>query len=354
MNLRRLLPAAAGLAVTGVFLAGCTGATPAAQPTSEDAGGALVVYSNSVSDGRGEWLVEQAAEAGFEVEYVDAGGGAITERIIAEAANPIADVVFGPNNVNFEGMKAADVLEAYTPEWADKVEEIDPDGVYHSIIEEPIMVVYNTAAYPDGEGAPEDWTDLFEDEQYHGRYETPTTLTGGTTQLVVTSLLSRYRDDSGNLGISDEGWTAIGEFFANGSPAVEGTDLYARMLSGDVDLGQMWLAGKSAREVEYGVQSAAIYPKVGVPIINQAIGLVKESKNGEQAREFIDWFGSAEVQAAWSQEFFTAPTNTDAQADASQDAVEMTASFEAQDIDWEFVAENLPSWIEEVELNHIG
>ncbi|MCA1306919.1 extracellular solute-binding protein [Microbacterium esteraromaticum] len=351
MNLHRLLPATAGIAATGLLLTGCAGAT--AETPAADAG-AIVVYSNSVSDGRGEWLIEQAAEAGFEVEYVDAGGGAITERIIAESANPIADVVFGPNNVNFESMKAAGALEAYTPAWADKVDAIDPDGTYHSIVEEPIMVVYNTAAFPNGAGAPTDWTDLFEDEQYHGRYETQTSLSGGTTQLVITSLLSRYRDDSGELGISDEGWAAIDAFFANGSPAVEGTDLYARMSAGDVDLGQMWLAGKASREVEYGIETEAIRPAGGVPIVNQGIGLVKGSDNNDQAQEFIDWFGSAEVQAAWSQEFFTAPTNADALANADQDAVEMTGSFTPQDIDWSFVSENLPAWIEEIELNHLG
>ena len=39
---------------------------------------------------------------------------------------------------------------------ADKVDAVDPDGTYHSVVEEPIMLVYNTAAYPGGEGAPQD------------------------------------------------------------------------------------------------------------------------------------------------------------------------------------------------------
>src|SRR5690606_34414619 len=159
MHFRRTLPMLASVALTGLVLTGCS-AGPASDATSAS-DGPLIVYSNSVSDGRGEFLVKLASEAGFDVEYVDAGGGAIAERIIAEAANPIADVVFGPNNVNFEGMKAADALEAYEPAWADKVDEIDSDGFYHAIVEEPIMIVYNEAAYPGGEGAPDDWTDLF-------------------------------------------------------------------------------------------------------------------------------------------------------------------------------------------------
>jgi iron(III) transport system substrate-binding protein len=341
----------ATLTVSGLLLAGCSTA-PAASTTEE--GGTLVLYSNSTSDGRGDWLVAQAAEAGFDVEYVEAGGGEISERVIAEKNNPIADVVFGPNTVQFQYMKDAEALEEFEPAWADEVDAADPDGAYYSVVEEPIMLVYNSAAYPDGKGAPQDWTDLYEKEQFRGTYETQTTLAGGTTQMVIVSLLARYRDDSGHLGVSEEGWAAMDQFFERSVPSIEGTDLYARMASGEVDSGQMWLAGKIAREKQYGVTSEPIESSVGVPMVNQNVGLVKGTDQPEQAKKFIDWFGSAEVQAAWSKEFFTAPTNADALADADQQAVELTAAFVPQDIDWTWAAENLSAWVEEIELNYLG
>jgi iron(III) transport system substrate-binding protein len=341
----------ATLTVSGLLLVGCSTA-PATPAAEED--GTLVLYSNSTSDGRGDWLVARAAEAGFEVEYVEAGGGEISERIIAEKNNPIADVVFGPNTVQFQYMKDAEALETFEPEWADKVDAADPDGTYHSVVEEPIMLVYNTAAYPGGEGAPQDWTDLYEKERFRGTYETQATLAGGTTQMVIVSILARYRDDDGLLGVSDEGWAAMDQFFERSVPSIEGTDLYARMAAGEVASGQMWLAGKIAREQQYGVTSEPIESSVGVPMVNQNIGLVKGTDQPEQAEEFIDWFGSAEVQAAWSTEFFTAPTNADALADADQQAVELTAGFVAQDIDWTWAAENLSAWVEEIELNYLG
>ncbi|WP_130176247.1 extracellular solute-binding protein [Cryobacterium sp. SO1] len=345
---------AVAMAATFV-LSGCSQGTGG--PAAGDASGPLIVYSNSVSDGRGEWLVEKAATAGFEIEFVDMGGGDVQNRIVAEVNNPIADVVFGPNNVVFENMKAADALEPYTPEWAGLVDATVADGDdenFWPIVKEPIMLVYDSAAYPGGEGAPEDWTDLWEKEEFHGLYETSTSLSGGTTQMVVTGILTRYQDEAGYLGISDEGWTAIEQFYANGSPSVEATDLYARMADESVTMGQMWLAGKVSREEEYGVTTKAVYPEVGVPIVYQHIGLVAGNDKPEASREFIDWFGSAPVQAEWSQEFFTAPTNEDALTGADAAAVEVTNSFAQQDIDWEFVAANLPSWVEEIELKYLG
>jgi iron(III) transport system substrate-binding protein len=313
----------------------------------------IVVYSNSVSDGRGDWLVEQAATAGFDIQYVDLGGGDLANRLLAEKSNPIADVVFGLNQVYFENLAAAGVVEAYTPAWADKVDQSSEAGLFWPIVREPIMLVYNTAVYNDST-APTDWPDLWTKPEFAGKYEVAAGLGGATTQNVLIGILSRYRDDAGELGVSAEGWAAIKAYFAAGNQAVEGQDLYARISTGDVDMGQMWLAGKATREAQYAVQTNAVHPKIGVPMPTQQVAMVNGTKKADTVKAFIDWFGSASVQAAWSQKFFTAPANKDALANASQDAVKVTNSFTEQDIDWAWVASYLPKWIEKVELEDVG
>lgn len=349
---RTLLSALAATAGLG-GVAACT-------PPQQGGGGSsdsdtLTVYSNSVSDGRGEWLQEQASTAGFTLQFVDLGGGDIQNRLLAEASNPIADVVFGLNNVYFEKLRAAEVLDAYTPSWSGEVDASLGDGEqFWPIVREPIMLVTNAEVFPGGEGAPDDWPELWTTPQFEGRYEVPSSLGGATTQMVLSGLLARFRDDSGELGISQDGWEQIGMYFAKGSPAVEGTDLFARMASGEVDMGQMWLAGKFSREEEYGITTTPVSPEIGVPYAVQHVAKVAGSKKAETAEAFIDWFGGAELQAAWSNEFFTAPTNEVALADADQDAVALTDSFTQQDIDWAFVAENLDGWIEKIELDVLG
>ena len=64
-------------------------------------GVSLTVYSNSVSDGRGDWLVERAAQDGFTIQYLDAGAAEVRTRLIAEKNAPIADVVFGLDSINW-------------------------------------------------------------------------------------------------------------------------------------------------------------------------------------------------------------------------------------------------------------
>lgn len=337
------------------------GAVAACSPPQEGGGEGdgnaetLTVYSNSLSDGRSEWLQERAAAEGFSLQFVDLGAGEIQNRLLAEAANPIADVVFGLNNVYFEKLIAEEVLEPYTPAWSGEVDTALGDGEHFwPIVREPIMLVFNDAAFPGGEGAPTDWPDLWTDPAFEGRYEVQSTLGGGTTQMVISGIISRFRDDAGELGVSEDGWAQLGEFFAKGNPSVEGTDLFARLAGGEVDMGQMWLAGKFAREEEYGLTTTAVSPEVGVPYAVQQVAMVAGTKRTETAGAFIDWFGSAEVQAGWSTEFFTAPTNEAARENADQEALEMTDSFTQQDIDWGFVSENLDSWIEKIELDVLG
>lgn len=349
----RTLAAAISLAsIPLASISACSLVSPGGSESGDKV--SLTIYSNSVSDGRGDWLKEKASAAGFDLSIVDAGGGDVYNRLVAEKDSPVADVVFGLNDVYFNKLISADVLEKNTPSWADKVKEdtVDATGSYYPIVKEPIMLVCNTANLPDGQ-MPNDWPDLWEKEQFHQRYEVPAKLGAATTQMVISGILTRHEDANGKLGISQEGWDAVGAWLANGKRAEEGTDLYARMANGDVSCGQMWLAGKFSRDEQYGLTTEAAHPQVGVPMVHQGVAIIKGTKHLEGAKKFEDWFGSAEIQAQWSKQFGTAPTNVDALADGSQEAIEYTNSFTAQDIDWVFVAENLDAWVEEIQLNYV-
>ncbi|MDX3264968.1 extracellular solute-binding protein [Streptomyces sp. MI02-2A] len=355
--MRKTITAAAAVLVTGLIATGC--ALPVSPGGQAGAGSAksLVVYSNSVSDGRGDWLKKEAEKTGFKLQLVDLGGGDIRNRLLAEKANPIADVTFGLNNVYFENLKKDDVLDSYTPSWAGEVDAkaSDLDGKeFWPIVREPVMLVYNKAAYTKPGQAPSDWPDLWTKKQFAKRYEVQSTLGGATTQMVLAGILSRYRDDKGDLGVSQAGWDAVKAYFRNGVPSVADTDLYAQMASGKVDAGQMWLAGKATREQQYKIATEAVHPKIGVPVVVQQVGLVKGTKKSAEAKKFIDWFGSAKIQAAWSQQFHTAPMNKDALPQADQAAVSATDSFTEQDIDWPFVAQHLDQWVEKIELDYLA
>lgn len=357
----KLLPAAA-LTMTGLITLSACGEDAEA----ETASGTLVVYTNSDSNTNAEgqqaadWLTERAAEDGFDIEVVGIGGGDLTDRLIAEAGNPVADVVFGLNHVFFSQLVSEEIVSPYTPEWADDVADPalgDPsgDGNFHPIVQQGIPLVYALDEISEEE-APEDWTDLWEDEQWHGRYESVIDLGGATTQMVFAGLLTRYQDPDGEHGISEEGWEQVEQYFEHGSPAVPETDAWVRIADGDIDMAQQPGTSSIAnryRQEEYGIEVGLMEPEIGIPFAVEQVAKVSGTDQEEQAEEFIDWFGSAETQSTWSENFGSMPALQDAIDETDEEIVEFHQNLELQDIDWDFVAENLPSWIETIELEYM-
>ncbi|QYF72305.1 extracellular solute-binding protein [Cryobacterium sp. PAMC25264] len=341
----------ATLILSTMVLASCASAD--AGSGGGDADGTLIVYTNSNGDGRGEWVTAQAKEAGIDIEIVGLGGADLANRIVAEKNNPVGDVVFGLNNMFFETLKAEDAVTAYEPAWAGEVDQAsgDPkDGVFWPLVEQAIVTVYDTNTVTD---APDEMSDLWEDAAYDGRYEVNTVLGQATPQLVLAGLVAPYLDEDGDLGVSDKGWAQVEAYFAHGSPAEEGTDLYARLTRGDVDFGVLPSSGITSRDAEYGTTTGVISPADGVPYVTEQIGVIAGTPREAKAEEFIDWFGSAETQGAFAAEFSSYPVNEKARAQALPAVVDLIESLPKQDIDFALTRENIGAWVEKTELEYL-
>lgn len=341
------------VAALALFIAGCADSSKENESgnSTDEKNENIVVYTNSNSDGRGEWLEEKAKEAGFSIDIVGAGGADLTNRLIAEKNQPIADVVFGLNSMFYETLKQQDVLMKYTPEWAGEISKglNDPEEYYHALVKQAILLVYNSEEFTEETG-PTDWLDLWENNEFHSLYETPTLLSQATPRIVVAGILTRYQDADGELGISDEGWDQIQKFFDNGTPAVEGDDFYANLADGKTPIGTMVSSVLPAKEEQYGVTAGIVHPEVGVPMIVEQVAIVNGTKKEPTAQRFIDWFGSAEVQGEFAEKFNAMPANEKASEKANEDVKALYEALEPQDIDWGFVADNVEQWAEKIEL----
>lgn len=343
-------------AVMAISMAACGGGNdnnPGSSGEGQAAKGSetLIVYTNSNSDGRGEWWEAKAKEAGFDITIVGAGGADLTNRLISEQSNPTADVVFGLNSMFYEKLKANDVLTPYTPVWSEETEEgtNDPAGYYHSIVKQALVLAYNTDVY-NPETAPAGYDDLWSNPEFTGKYEVPAQMNQATAQIVVASILARYQDEDGELGVSEEGWNDLKAYFDNGVPAVEGEELYSSMANGKVSIGTAVSGTMKAKQEQYSIEVGIVHPEEGTPTIIEQIALINGTKKEEKAKEFIDWFGSAEVQAGFAKEFHAMPTNITAAKSADEEVLELYKDIKNQELDWEFINQNLEYWIEKIEL----
>lgn len=353
---KRILTAAtlATVLLSTVALTSCSSTAGEASPEGESSG-TLIVYTNSNSDGRGEWVTAKAAEAGMKIEIVGLGGADLANRIVAEKNNPVGDVVFGLNNMFFETLKAEDAVSAYTPAWSGDVDESAgdaKDGAFWPLVEQAIVTVYDTNDITEAD-APTQVSDLWDAAEYDGRYEVNTSLGQATPQLVLAGLLAPYADKKGDLGISDAGWEQVQAYFKHGSPAIEGTDLYARLTRGEVDYGVLPSSGITSRDAEYGTKTGVITPETGVPYVTEQIAVINGTPRQDQAEKFIDWFGSADVQGEFAAEFASYPVNEKARAQALPEVVALIESLPKQDIDWSLTRERISEWVEKTELEYL-
>lgn len=312
----------------------------------------LIIYTNANSDGRGEWLEEKAKEKGFVITLVTGGGSDITSRLIAEKNNPNADIVYGLNSLFYEQLKSEDILADFIPTWASEnpKEMNDSNGYYHGIVTQALLLAYNDEKISKDQ-APKSYLDLIENDSFKGKYEAPIKLDQATPRIILSSILVQYKDKNGELGISDKGWKAVETFLKNGERVPEGDDFYALFASGDIPIGTLVSGTLQAKEDQYGVPAQIVSPKgIGSPSIVESIALVEGNKKTEKAKEFIEWFGSAEVQGEFSEKFNAMPTNEKAANKVPKDVQQLFDQIEIQELDWTFISENIDQWMEKLEL----
>jgi len=310
----------------------------------------LVIYSNSASDGRAEWITEKAKENGFDIAVVSIPGGELTNRLIAEKNNSLADLVFGLSSLDYEKLKKENLLKKYRPNWADDFDTTvmgDAEGYYYPIVVQPLVLIYNT----DINDPPSDYTDLLK-PQYNDRYNI-FQLSGGTGKTIFSSILVRYADENGELGISDEGWKIAKQFIQNSHMHVDGEDYVGNVVNGTRPMSELWGSGVIQNQIERGYKFGIMTPEIGVPYVVEQVAIIESSDKTELAQDFANWFGSTEVQSQWSAEFGSIPADPSALKNVDDDIKEFMGKVHPQDMDWGLVAENLDAWIEKAELEFV-
>lgn len=313
----------------------------------------IIVYSNAVSDGRGDYFKEEASKSGFKIELVDLGGTDLINRLLAEKNKPVADIVFGLNEMNFNKLAEEDLLESYKPNWLNKVDEsvkINEENLYSPMDIARVFPIYNKE-FVEEKDLPKDWSDLYNDEKYKNLYKVQNKLGGATDTAAMYIHLMDYKDESAELGVKDEAWDDLTKWFENGYSTPQGEDWIQNFVDGKVPYAYTYMAKPSEIEKEYGVDIGIIDPSSGVVQTVEQVGVVKDGENNQKEKEFIDWMGSTEIMKGFAEGFNQIPVNKEAQDSAPEGLKEVMESTHPADIDFDFVGKYIDQWVEYVELN---
>ena len=294
------------------------------------------IYSNSNSSERTTWLIKAAKEAGFNISIDDNSViSGDTAAVQAANENKDADVIFGLNEVRwsqlingqYENLTIAD----WTPSWADKVGEYKFDGKAYGLVIQNILMLYRTDAKgTNGEALHfAHWADIVNCGYKWYRQGK----VGGTTNMNINNaMLYSFTDPTSPAGgISVEGWKTLWAYCAGGNytgdkygldPLIRGdvqvSTFYSSSLYGNIDAAQGTVDDPLVGTLNPENWALADIDD-GTYYIAEYIGVVDNPNRTEAQTEtvkaFAEWFGSAEVQIAWSEEFDSYPCNQDAVAE---------------------------------------
>ena len=292
------------------------------------------IYSNSNSTERVTWLVEEAKKAGFNIS-LDTNEVISGDTAAVQAANEKkdGDLIFGLNETRWgqivDGQYENLKLVPFTPDWADEVGEYKYDGQAYGIVIQNVLMLYRNDEY--GTNGEELHFDHWADVVNCGFPWYRQNKIGGTTNANINSaMLYAFTDPASPAGgISVDGWKTLWKFCADGK---SGGDDYKYgfdpLNKGDVAVSEFYssaLYGKidAAADGSEHPLVGALEPENwdlvdiedGTYYIAEYIGILdKAGRTDEQTqavKDFVNWFGSAEVQAAWAEEFDSFPCNVE-------------------------------------------
>lgn len=322
------------------------------KPTGER----IVLATNNGSDGRDVWIQAKVKEAGFNVEIVALGGGDITSRVISEVSNPSLNVVWGPSDSMFTSMIEAGALEKWTPEWAADVEGASKENEFSWTYEiQPKLLIANPDVYT-ADTVPTSYQDLWEKEEYHGKYAVPTSFGGTTDRAIIGGILGQYLDPNGELGVSQEGWDAIKQYFEYGYRTPQGENDFQNMAKGTVPITYTFASGLKGKIDNFKVTPLISYTTTGEPSNANQIGVIKNSNQAvlEESIRLANWLGSAEVIGDYASQYGSMVVNKQAVDKMTPLMQEIMKSFKAQDLDWDYINSMMDQWAAKIQLEYMN
>lgn len=231
---------------------------------------------------------KQAAEAavpGIEIAWVRDSTGVITARLIAERANPRADMVWGLSVYSLLQMEALDMLEPYTPRGADALRanmRSDRSPMTWTGMDAFVSAVcFNTVvAQQRNLPRPTTWADLL-DPRFRGQVAMPNPASSGTGFLTAAGWIAqmgeaRAWDYMTRLHDNIQVYTHSGSAPCNNAARGE----YAVGIS--LDMRAVTLRNQ-------GAPIEIVVPTDGVGFDLEATAILRGTRNAEAARRLADF-----------------------------------------------------------------
>ena len=241
----------------------------------------------------------QKANPDIEITWVRDSTGVITAKLIAEKANPRADVVMGVAATSMAIFDAEGMLVPYAPKGLERIAAQYRDSknppAWVGMDVWGATICFNTVeAQKRNIPKPETWKDLGK-PVYKGQIVMPHPASSGTGFFDVTAWLQMYGEA--------EGWKFMDALHENIAQYMHsGSRPCAAAANGEYVAG-ISFEYRANREKAQGKPIDLVFPKEGLGWDLEAIGIHKGTKNIAAAQKLMDWAASDAAMALYANNF---------------------------------------------------
>lgn len=317
------------------------------------ADGRLTVYC-SVQNSVCEDMTKQFSQKyNVDTKFIHGGTGTIFGKVKAESANPQADIWFGGTiEPHFQAGELGLLEEYRSPLQAEILPQFQPllasePGNFTSIA---YMLVLGFGINTDklaklGVPAPKTWEDLL-DPRLKGEVQLPDPRSSGTTYTLITTLSTLWDEE--------KTFDYLKKLNDNISQYVKSALVTSNLARGESAV-TVGFVHSYATEKEKGAPVEAIIPEGKVGYALGGVSILKNARNLDNAKLFMDWVLSKEAQEIpWRKHgVYQTPTNINAEVAPQSTKAD---ALEFVDIDYKKAGSShegkrlIDKWLSEIKL----
>lgn len=290
-----------GLCALVLLLTAC-GQTSAPLPFAPAEADRLIIYTSHREEVYSPLVKEFEERTGVWVQVETGGSGALLSRAAEEAEDPVCDLFLGGG---------VDTLQAFSclfePYVSPLQEELSPafrcpDGTWTAFSSLPVVLVYNPVLIRSN--PPDSWRSLL-DPAWQGKIAFASPSLSSSSYTALAALLQVLPEEDGTLLASFaqnlEGRTL--ETPIQVAQAIAGGSCYIGVIPEDIAL----------QAIEDGRDVALLCPKEGTCTLPDGMAVISGCAHGANARRFIDFALSKDVQRYLGEHCFRRSVRADLQ-----------------------------------------
>ncbi|MBV8658534.1 MAG: putative 2-aminoethylphosphonate ABC transporter substrate-binding protein [Burkholderiales bacterium] len=260
----------------------------------------ITVYTALETDQIGAYQAQFEKEnPDVKLKWVRDSTGVITAKLLAEKANPQADVVMGLAASSLLVLEKEGMLQSYQPKGFDKLSRTYVDNnnppSWAGMDVWGATICFNTVeAAKLGLKKPESWQDLLKPE-YKGKIVMPNPASSGTGYFDITAWLKLFGEK--------DGWAYMDKLHENIAQYVHSGSKPCKLAAtGEFPIG-ISFEYRAADLKAKGAPIDLVFPKEGLGWDLEATGIMKGTKNLDAAKKLADWSASRSANDLYKHNF---------------------------------------------------